>query len=111
MKIKDVVNNDVVVFHLGGKIMGGPEVTMFHGKVHEYVEAGKKKAVIDLADVEWINSSGIGMLISTLATLKRSGGDLRIANVPGKIGNLLNIVQIERIMRSHDSVEEAIKSF
>ncbi len=58
-----------------------------------------------------MDSTSIGMLISALATIRTGNGEMRIASVGSKINNLLNIVQIERIMKSYDSVDEAIKSF
>jgi len=65
MKFKDFESDGgVIVLELSGKIMGGEETTMFHGKLHEYIQAGKRNFVIDLKNVEWMNSVGLGMLIS-----------------------------------------------
>ena len=60
MKISDEVKDDTVVFRLGGKVMGGNDATMFHGKLHEYIDGGKKKVVVDLKKVEWMSSVGLG---------------------------------------------------
>lgn len=111
MKVKTEIKGDAVIFHLSGKIMGGEDSTRFHGQIHEQTDAGKKKIVIALGEVEWMNSSGIGMLISILTTVKNNKGELRIANTPKKVQNLINIVQIERILKSYDTVEDALKSF
>ena len=54
MKFDDFeADNGAIVLNLSGKIMGGEETTMFHGKLHEYIRAGKKQFVIDLKNVEF----------------------------------------------------------
>jgi anti-sigma B factor antagonist len=111
MKISDEVKGDVVIIHLEGKVMGGPDATMFHGKLHEYVDAGKKKIVVDLKKVEWMSSVGLGMLISALTTLRNSDGQLKLANVTQGIQSLLTITRLVTIFEAHDSVEEAINAF
>jgi len=111
MKISDEVKGDIVIIHLEGKVMGGPDATMFHGKLHEFVDAGKKKIVIDLKKVEWMSSVGLGMLISALTTLRNSDGLLKLANVTQGIHSLLTITRLVTIFEAHDSVEEAINAF
>ena len=61
MKFDDLLQNDIVILDVSGKIMGGEETTMFHGKIHEYITQNKKNFVIDLARVDWMNSIGLGM--------------------------------------------------
>jgi anti-sigma B factor antagonist len=109
MKITDEEKNGAAVIHLGGKIMGGPDATMFHGKLHEYLDAGQKKVVIDLTKVEWMNSTGLGMLTAALTTVKRAKGELVIAGVADSVLNLLNITQLVRVFRVVDTVDEALR--
>ncbi len=111
MKISDVVKNDVVVIGLEGKVMGGPDATTFYGKLHEFVDGGKKKVVIDLSKVEWMSSVGLGMLISALTTMKNAGGELKLAAVTKSIQSLLTITRLMTIFESYDSVADAIKTF
>ncbi|UCD95456.1 MAG: STAS domain-containing protein [Candidatus Zixiibacteriota bacterium] len=111
MKIKDDFKDGVAVISLEGKVMGGDDATMFHGKIHEYVNNGFRKVVVDLAKVEWMNSVGMGMLISALTTMKSNDGQLRIANATDRIHSLLTITQLVRIFETHDSIDEAMKSF
>jgi anti-sigma B factor antagonist len=111
MKIVDEVKGDAAVIHLEGKVMGGPDATLFHGKLHEYVNSGKKKVVVDLARVEWMSSVGLGMLISALTTLKNNDGKLKLANVTEGIESLLTITRLVTIFETHDSIDDAIASF
>ena len=111
MKISETVKGDKVVIALEGKVMGGPDATMFHGKLHEFVNGGKNKVVIDLAKVEWMSSVGLGMLISALTTVKNSKGELKLANVTQSIDSLLTITRLVTIFKTYDTVEEALAAF
>ena len=111
MRISDEVKDDVVIFHLGGKVMGGNDATTFHGKLHEYIDSGKKKIVVDLKKVEWMSSVGLGMLISALTTVRNNGGELKLANITQGIHNLLTITRLVTIFDTYDSTDEAIASF
>jgi anti-sigma B factor antagonist len=111
MKIVDQVKNDIVTIRLEGKVMGGPDATMFHGKLHEYINSGKKKIIIDLGGVEWMSSVGLGMLISALTTAKNNQCELKLANVTKSIQSLLTITRLTTIFETFESVDEAVKSF
>ncbi|MFQ5498410.1 MAG: STAS domain-containing protein [Candidatus Zixiibacteriota bacterium] len=110
MKFDDFVENDVVVIDISGKIMGGEETTLFHGKIHEYIKQNKKNVIIDLAKVDWMNSVGLGMLISALTTVKNSGGRLVLANIT-KIESILTITRLISVFEHYDSRDAAVKSY
>ena len=65
----------------------------------------------DLAKVDWMNSTGLGILISGLTTLRNNGGELKLANVTEKIQSLLTITKLITVFENFDSVEEAVGSF
>lgn len=111
MKISEEIRDNVAIVRLEGKVMGGPDATMFHGKLHEFVNGGKKNVVIDLAKVEWMSSVGLGMLISALTTMKNNQGMLKLANVTKGIKSLLTITRLVTVFETHDSIDEAISSF
>ena len=111
MKITDELKDGVVVIGLEGKVMGGPDATMFHGKLHEYVNSGNKKVVIDLAKVEWMSSVGLGMLISALTTMKNNEGQMKLVNVTESIKSLLTITRLVTIFETYDSMDEAVAAF
>ena len=111
MKLNHREENGVMIIEPKGKIMGGPESTAMHDLLHDLIEQGKKCVVIDLGKVDWMNSTGLGLLISGLTTLRKSGGELKLANVTDKIQSLLTITKLVTIFKSYDSVDEAIGSF
>lgn len=110
MKFDDFLEGDVVIINVSGKIMGGDETTLFHGKIHEYITGNKKNIIIDLKSVDWMNSVGLGMLISALTTVKNAGGRLVLANIT-KIESILTITRLISVFEHYDSRDEAVKSF
>ncbi len=110
MKFGDSLEGDLVVINISGKIMGGEETTLFHGKVHEYINQNKKNFVIDMAKVDWMNSVGLGMMISTLTTVKNAGGRLVLANIT-KIESILTITRLITVFEHYDSRDEALAAF
>lgn len=111
MKLTDREQDNIVVLEPKGKIMGGPDASLLHDKLYELIENDKKRIVIDLAGVEWMNSTGLGILISSYTTLRNHNGALKLANVTDKIQSLLTITKLVTVFDTHDSVDEAIKSF
>lgn len=111
MKLSFREVKDVMVLSPKGKIMGGPDATQMHDQLHEFINQGKKKVVIDLAKVDWMNSTGLGILISGLTTMRNSNGELKLANVTEKIQSLLTITKLITVFDCYDSVQEAAESF
>ncbi len=111
MKLTDRVEREIVVLEPKGKIMGGPDASLLNDKIHEYIESNRKKVVIDLSKVEWMNSTGLGILISGYTRLRNHEGVLKLANVTDKIQSLLTITKLVTVFETFDSVDEAIKSF
>ncbi len=111
MKLTDRVQNNIVILEPKGKIMGGPDASLLHDKLYECIESDRKRIVIDLAGVEWMNSTGLGILISSYTTLRNNSGELKLANVTDKIQSLLTITKLVSVFDAHDSVDEAVKSF
>lgn len=111
MKIKTYEVYNAVIIELHGNVMGGPEASEFKELLHKLIEEGKKNVVVDLANVKFMNSSGLGMLISGLTSMRNNGGDLKLANVTEKIESLLMITKLITIFEHYASVDEAVKSY
>ena len=110
MKIKEKIENRVAILSLSGKMMGGPETTALHDHIRGLLNDGVNKVVIDLGGVKWINSSGLGVLMAAMTTLKNAEGQLKLANVTEKVESLLMITQLMRIFETYDSVERAVSA-
>lgn len=111
MAFKEDMRAGVSILELKGKLMGAPETTEIHQRVKELVANGVKKVVIDLGGVTWMNSSGIGMLMSALSTVRNAGGELKVARATEKVKSLFIITKIITTFEHYDSVEEAVASF
>ncbi|MCK4753920.1 MAG: STAS domain-containing protein [Calditrichia bacterium] len=103
--------DDIVIISLNGKIMGGPEATEINEKFNQLIDTKKLKIVIDLNNVEWMNSSGLGILIGAVSLFRNNNGQLRIINVSERIQNLLKITKLAGIFETSSSLEEALSSF
>ena len=100
-----------VIITLKGNIMGGPDGSKLHDTLHELKEQGKTNVIVDLSRVKFMNSSGLGMLISGMTTMRNAGGDLRLAKVADRIQSLLVITKLITVFKHFDSVEAAAASF
>ncbi len=111
MKLKTREQDGVLILEVKGRMLGGPEAAVFHDTIKGEIAKGHKHFVLDLGGVDWMNSSGLGLLIGGLTTIRNAGGDLKLAAVTDKIESLLMITKLVTIFESYTTVEEALKSF
>lgn len=111
MKFSVAQQGAVTVISLQGNALGGPDATSLNSKLHELMSAGKKLVVLDLAGVDIMNSSGLGMLIGSASTLKNAGGSLKLACASEKILALIKITKLSTLFEHFDSVKAAVASF
>jgi anti-sigma B factor antagonist len=108
MKFTDSLEDHVAVFVLSGKIMGGEETTLFYGRVREHINGHARKFLIDLKDVVWINSIGLGMLISAMTTIRNAEGKLVLTNIT-TVESLLTLTRLVTVFDTADSREEGLE--
>lgn len=111
MNIKQSPMGDVMVLNLSGKIMGGPDHDKFQSEIKTLVSAGSVDILLNMSKVNWVNSTGLGILVSAFHTLKKNGGQLKICEVSDRIDNILNVTQLKLVFETYDSCEEALASF
>ena len=111
MKFKTSQHRPVTVITIEGNLMGGPDASTLHTKLHELIDKGRKQVVIDMHGVKIINSSGLGLLIGGITTMKNAGGRLVFANMSEKVWSLIVIAKLTSVFEQHNSVDEAIKVF
>ena len=111
MKIKKQVKNDVVILTIIGNMMGGSDSEEFHTELKEMIRQGYRKFLLDLGKVKWVNSSGIGTLMSSWGSICQIDGQLKLANVTKKIKSLLVITQLIQFFESFESVDRGVASF
>ncbi len=111
MSFKVSERYNCVVIEFKGNVMGGPDAVNLNEKLHELIEKGKNNIVVDLGKVGFMNSSGLGMLIGALTTMRKAGGDLRIANATDKIESLLVITKLITVFKHYKSLDKAVESY
>ena len=111
MKI-DVRNRDgVVILEPKGKITIGVGDVALREAVHQQIEAGQKKILINMAGVTTIDSSGVGELVSTYTSVNNRGGKLKLENLPPKVNDILQITQLITVFEVFDDEDEAVQSY
>jgi anti-sigma B factor antagonist len=111
MKTNVTEQYNAVVIELKGNVMGGEDTKEFNDLLHKLTDDGKKNIILDLGEVKFMNSSGLGMLIGGLTTMKKAEGHLKLARVTDKIESLLIITKLITIFEFYETVDEAVKSF
>ena len=111
MKFKTSQNGDVTTLAISGKIMGGPDHDKFHAEIKSLIADGHLNVLLDFAKVPWINSTGLGILISGYASLKQADGRLVICNLNERVLSLFYTAQLHDIFETHDSTEAAMEAF
>ena len=103
--------DNVLVMALKGKLSGSPETEILHEKVTDYLGDKIKNIVFDLKHVYRISSMGIGAIMRCMMTIRTAGGDLRLTGSSDKVKNILSITHLVGVIKSYDSIKEAITSF
>lgn len=101
-------NETAVVVALNNNVLGGAEAVEFSSTVHSLCDKGVRLVVIDLAAVQIMNSSGLGMLVGALTTVRKFGGTIRFANVPDKVQTLLTMTHLDSVFAVYSSTTEAL---
>ena len=111
MQISERNNGGVVVLDLKGKITLGEGDELLKDKVNSLVNQGHKKIILNLADVPYIDSAGLGEVVRTYTTVSRQGGSLKLLNLTKRITDLLSITKLLTVFETFDSENEAVRSF
>ena len=111
MQIEERNVGDVVMLDLKGKITLGEGDELLKDKVNSLVNQGHKKIVLNLADVPYIDSAGLGEVVRTYTTVSRQGGSLKLLNLTKRITDLLSITKLLTVFETFDSENEAVRSF
>jgi anti-sigma B factor antagonist len=111
MKIVERQVDDVHILDVHGKILIGEGDDALRDAVTKLVKGGKKKILLNLADVPYVDSAGLGEIVRCYTTVSREGGRLKLVNLTKKIQDLLAITKLLTVFETYDSEPEAVKSF
>ena len=108
-KIRQV--GDVTVMDMTGRIVLGEGSTALREALRDLVTHGDKKILLNLGDVSYIDSSGVGELVAGFTTVTNRGGQLKLLNLAKRVQDLLQITKLYTVFEVHDNEAKALKSF
>ena len=111
LDVKERQAGDVTILDMSGAVRMGEGSIALRDAVRTLVDSGKKKVLLNLGGVKYIDSSGIGELIANYTTLTRQGGQLKLLNLTDKIQNLLVITKLLTVFDTYNNEAEALSSF
>lgn len=111
MEIAERTVSDITVLDLKGKMTLGEGDELLKDKINSLLAAGKKKLILNLEGVPYIDSAGLGEIVRTFTTVSRQGGSLKLLNLTKRIEDLLSITKLLTVFETFESEPEAIKSF
>jgi len=101
----------ITIVDCSGRITLGEGSVVLRDSVKELLTKGQKKILLNLGDVNYIDSSGIGELVSAYTTVKNQGGELKLLNLTKKVHDLLQITKLYTVFDVRDDETTAVKSF
>lgn len=111
MNITERNTNDVVILDISGKLVLGEGDTQLIGTTREALTEGKKNLLFNLGDVTYVDSAGLGALISCYSSTAREGGRLKLLNLTRRIQDLLAITKLITVFEVYEDEQEAVESF
>ena len=111
LEVKERQAGDVTILDMNGAVRIGEGSIALRDAIRGLADGGKKKILLNLAGVKYIDSSGIGELIANYTTVRRQGGQLKLLNLTDKIQSLLVITKLLTVFDVFEDEAEALKSF
>ena len=111
MQITERQAGPVTVLDLTGKITLGDDQMLLKDKLQSLLHEGRKNVVLNLGQVTYVDSAGLGALVNGYITMTKDGGTLKLVNVTQKLQDLLSITKLLTVFDTYDTEEEATRSF
>lgn len=111
MRIETRTVNDVTILDIHGKITIGEGSAEIRNRVRDLLQGGRKKILLNLGDVSYVDSSGIGELVSSFTTVTNQGGQLKLLSLTKKLRELLAITKLLTVFDTFEDEDKAVASF
>jgi anti-sigma B factor antagonist len=102
--------DDVVILDLSGRITMGEGTLILRDHIQKLLAAGDRKFLLNLADVDYIDSSGLGELVTSFTTVRNQNGHLKLLNLTRRVQDLLQITKLLTVFEAFNSEAEALKT-
>jgi anti-sigma B factor antagonist len=111
VKIKERRRDGIAILDMSGKLMGGPDAEAFNEVLRTIMNEGVVNFIVNMEKVKWVNSTGLGILISGYTTVNRAGGELKLLKVTERIENIFIVSKLSTVFHSFEDEDEAVRSF
>ena len=112
MQISERTVGDVVIVDVAGKItLGDGGDVALRDKMRSLIQQDHKKVLLNLGEVSYVDSAGLGEIVQSYSTVTKNGGKLKLLNVTKRIKDLLSITKLLTVFECHDNEADALKSF
>jgi anti-sigma B factor antagonist len=111
MRIDERAVDGVTILDLHGKMLIGEGDELLREKINQLVENGTQKIVLNLAEVPYVDSAGLGEIVRCFTTVSRKNGKLKLLHLTKRIQDLLSITKLITVFETYDSEQDAVKSF
>ena len=112
MQITERAIGDVTVVDVSGKVtLGDGGDTMMKDKLRSLIQQGRRKVLLNLADVSYVDSAGLGAIVQSYTTVTNQGGALKLVHLTKRIKDLLAITKLITVFETYDDEAEAVTSF
>ena len=111
LNIRERQAGDVTILDLEGRITIGDGNVSLRNAIRRLIEEGKKKILLNLGNVSYVDSSGIGELVSSFTTINREGGQLKMINLQAKVKDLMAITKLLTVFDVYEDESQALNSF
>ena len=102
--------DDVVLLDISGRITIGEGTVIIRETIRRLLDAGDRKFILNHSDCDYIDSSGLGELVTTFTTVRNAGGQLKLLNLTNRVQDLLQITKLLTVFESFENEAEAVKS-
>jgi anti-sigma B factor antagonist len=107
MNYTQEADSDLVVLRLSGQLMGGPDAEALRETIRTSLDRGIRNIILDMCDITWVNSAGLGILIASHLAARQSGGSLRFVNLSKRIASILSVTRLSTVFDIFPTEDEA----
>ena len=109
--VKEEKLGQCLILYLDGELLGGEQSQRLQDRIYEAIRQGDAGVVLDMSRVGWMNSSGLGVLMGCMTSLRSGNGDLKLVGVSDRVKRPIQITRLDQVLSMHDTVKAAVQSF
>lgn len=111
LRIMEKESEGITILELSGRVVLGDESNQLRTKIKDILGKGKTRLILDLADVSYIDSAGLGTLVAGYTSAQNQGASMKLANLTKKFREQLHITKLVTVFEVYETVADAMKSF